>query len=285
MNTVLIALILLATQVAPPATQPPAAPPAAATGAEDYAVGVGDVLSLKVFGEDDATRESLPIDPDGTVEVPHLGRIAVVGKTVRQIQEYVEALYVKNKVYTNPSVAVGIREYRSQTVYVMGPGVKAPQQVTLRGSVSVIDALSQAGWFSDDAGAEVHVYRHRATDPPNVAVPLERTPDLKLNRKDVVEGRALNVRVGPGDTIYVPAADVFYVTGQVKNPNTYTLRPGLTVWQAVSAMAGGITERGAKGRIYITRTVNGKETRIKVKNINTHIVQPNDTIVVPNRRW
>lgn len=283
MKTALIALVLMTPQVTPPAT-PQTAPPAAATGADDYVVGVGDVLSFKVFGEEDTTRDSLPIDPDGTVEIPHLGRIAVVGKTPRQIQEHIESLYIKQGIFKSPSVAVGIRDYRSQTVYVMGPGVKAPQQVTLRGSISVIDAISSAGWFSEDAGSEVYITRRRPGDPPNTAL-LDRAPDLKIPRKDIVEGRALSVKVGPGDTVYVPAADVFFVTGNVKNPNTYTLRQNLTVWQAVSAMAGGLTDRAAKGRIYITRTVKGKEVRIPVKNLNTHIVQANDTIVVPNRRW
>lgn len=284
MKTALLALMLLAAQVTAPATQQAASTPPATGPGDDYTVGVGDVISLRVFGEDDATRDGLVIDGDGTVDIPHLGRISIVGKTARQIQELIQAEYVKNKVYTNPSVAVGIRDYKSQTASVMGPGVRAPKQVTLRGSLSIMDALSEAGWFSEDAGSEVRVYRRRPSDPPNVA-PLDRKPDETLSRKDVVEGRVLNVRIYAGDTVYVPAADVFYVTGNVKSPATYTLKPGLTVWQAVSALAGGLTERAAKGRIHILRLVNGKEVKIAVKNLNTHIVQANDTIVVPNRRW
>jgi polysaccharide biosynthesis/export protein len=275
MTTALLTLLLLMGQVAPAA---PVAP------AEDYAVGIGDVLAFRVFGEDDTDRPQLRVDPDGTIEVPHLGRLAVAGKTARQIKELIEAEYIRKDVYRTPSVNVTVTDFKSQVVYVMGPGVKAPNQITVRGVMSVTEAIQQAGWFNSDAGAEVHIMRHRPGDPPNTPL-TDRTPDLKVARKDIEEGKALNIRVGGGDTIYVPRADVFYVTGAVKSPGTYTIKPGLTVYQAVYAEAGGLTERGARGRIHILRLVNGKEARIDIKNLNTFIIEPKDTIVVPNRRW
>jgi protein involved in polysaccharide export with SLBB domain len=57
------------------------------------------------------------------------------------------------------------------------------------------------------------------------------------------------------------------------------------VWEAVSALAGGLTDRGARGRIQIIRVVNGKRETINVRKPEDEIVQPDDTINVRRRIW
>jgi protein involved in polysaccharide export with SLBB domain len=54
----------------------------------------------------------------------------------------------------------------------------------------------------------------------------------------------------------------------------------MTVLQALS-LAGGVTERGATGRIQIIRIVEGKKGEIKAAL--TDFVLPRDSIVVPQR--
>jgi len=72
-----------------------------------------------------------------------------------------------------------------------------------------------------------------------------------------------------------------YVMGEVNHPGAVTLQGGpLTVIQAL-ALAGGVTDRGATGRIRIARVVAGK--KIEVKARLEDIVQPGDTIIVPER--
>jgi polysaccharide export outer membrane protein len=94
-------------------------------------------------------------------------------------------------------------------------------------------------------------------------------------------GRAQNVALRDGDTIFVPRAETIYVFGQVKNPGAYALQSkDTTVLQALS-LAGGVTDRGATNRIRIMRVVNGKMNQIKVKLTDT--VRPGDTVVVPER--
>lgn len=274
MTTALIALMLLLGQTPPPA----------ATPAEDYAVGVGDVIAMTVFGEPDASRPELLIEADGSVDIPHLGRVKVAGKTARQIQEYVESEYVKRDFYKNPSVSITVKLFKSQTAYVVGQ-VNKPASLQLTGNLTVIDAIFQAGGFNDDAGSEVLILRRRPGES-DTGPAADREPDFRIKRIDIEEGRqSAMLRLRAGDTVRVPKADVYYVTGNVQKPGTYILKAGLTVWQAVAAEAGGLTERASKGRIQIKRLVNGKEVTIDVKNVNTHIVQANDTIVVRNRRF
>ena len=71
-----------------------------------------------------------------------------------------------------------------------------------------------------------------------------------------------------------------FVMGEVGAAGQYSYVPGLTVQKAI-AMAGGVTERGAQSRTKIQRMIDGKLVEIKAKM--TDLVQPNDTIVVPQR--
>jgi polysaccharide export outer membrane protein len=71
-----------------------------------------------------------------------------------------------------------------------------------------------------------------------------------------------------------------YVFGQVRGPGAYPLQKTTTVLQALS-LAGGVSDRGATGRIRIVRLANGKRTEVKAKLDD--IVRPGDTIIVPER--
>jgi polysaccharide export outer membrane protein len=80
--------------------------------------------------------------------------------------------------------------------------------------------------------------------------------------------------------IYVPRAESVYVFGEVKNPGSYSIQPGMTVLQALS-LAGGLTQYAAANRLEVSRLVNGAKKKIKVKLDD--IIQPGDTVVVPER--
>jgi polysaccharide export outer membrane protein len=70
------------------------------------------------------------------------------------------------------------------------------------------------------------------------------------------------------------------VFGQVKNPGAYAVQKDTTVLQALS-LAGGVSENGAMNRIRVARIVRGEKQDITVKL--TDIVQPGDTLIVPER--
>ena len=276
MKTVLMALAVVLAQV--PAQLPPPIPPGAAV--DEYLVGVGDELQLKLFGEDDMSRDRLVVESDGTIEVPQLGRVGAAGKTPRQIQELIADQLLERKIFVRrPSVAIRVVLYRSQTIRVEGQ-VRSPGVIVMEGILSLADAIYKAQGFTADAGPVVHVYRAR---PDETTPALDRKPDLEIPRDDVDGGRAIEIRLHDGDRVHVPRAPTFKITGYVRAPAIYTWRPKLTVWEAVSALAGGLTERGAKGRIQIFRVVNGRRQTIDVRKPEEELVQPDDTINVRGR--
>ena len=80
--------------------------------------------------------------------------------------------------------------------------------------------------------------------------------------------------------MFVPNADKFFITGEVKTVGQLVLSQETTVQQAI-IMAGGVTDRANKNRVRISRVVDGKTVDIKAKD--STIVQPGDTITVARR--
>ncbi len=257
-----------------------AAQPAAVV--TDYIIGPQDVLSITVFNEP-ALSGRFTVESDGSVNYPLVGRVPVAGKTLRALQEDLTKR-LSAGLLVNPQVTILVEQYRSQSIFVVGE-VRQPGKHTISGNMSLLEALSQAGGTTTTAGTEVIVRRPK--DPSSTAGPVDPSDDsrsdivARVNLEDLQSGRAANVTIQDGDTIFVPKAELFFVTGHVRNPSSYVWEKGMTVQKAIS-LAGGITERGARGRIKIIRIVNGERKEIKVKSM-TDLVLPNDTIEVPQR--
>ena len=256
----------------------------AAAQVNNYIVGPQDVLAISLFDQPDLGGK-YAVEADGTFTFPLIGRVKVGGLTLRQVEEEMQKR-LADGFFKNPQVAVAIDQYRSQRVFVVGE-VRNPGTVVLTGEMSLIEALSRAGSTTEMAGDEALIVRPRpgakANGPivPNGGTTNENADVIHVGIKDLQSGRlSQNVTLQDDDTIFVPRAEQVYVVGQVKNPGSYPLREGMTVLQVLS-LAGGISDRGADGRITIRRIVNGKQQDVRAKFDDP--VQPGDTIIVPER--
>jgi len=100
-----------------------------------------------------------------------------------------------------------------------------------------------------------------------------------------------NVLIQPGDVVYIPPAEVFYVSGEVRSPGQYQYREGMTLRQAITLSQGTFFKAKLdKGIIFREDPMTGKFSEISV-NIGAVInkggvedipIYPNDIILVPN---
>src|SRR5260221_341549 len=67
-------------------------------------------------------------------------------------------------------------------------------------------------------------------------------------------------KLGPGDTVYVDRAPVFYIYGEVMHSGAYPVKAGMTIMQAIS-IGGGITPRGSENRVKLRRVSPDGKTR------------------------
>jgi polysaccharide export outer membrane protein len=273
----LVFAVVFAAQAPPP----PAVPAQVAPVATSYTIGSDDLLTITVFGEAELTNK-YRVDTDGMITFPLIGRIPASGLTLREFQDRLTAQLASGYI-RNPNVRVEVDQYKSQSVFVIGD-VRTPGKITMTGSMSLIEALALAGSPASSASNELIVVHPKKPSPAGAAVLPGEDQDAettRVNIKDLQLGKAgQEVVLHDGDTIFVPKAQTFYITGQVKSPGSYVLDPGMTVLQAIS-LAGGLNDRGSDRGVKIERIVRGM--RIVVEATLTDIVQPNDTIQIRSR--
>jgi len=81
----------------------------------------------------------------------------------------------------------------------------------------------------------------------------------------------------PSVNITVQKYRSFFVDGEVRRPGSYGYEPGLTLAKAVS-LAGGMTDRASRRKIFLTREVDGEKKSYRVEMSQT--VEPGDIITV-----
>jgi polysaccharide biosynthesis/export protein len=266
-NQILVVLALSAT----PQQQP--APPSA-----EYLLGPQDQLAITVQGVADLTRDVI-LDQDGSFDFPYIGRVSARGKGVRAVEADIKSK-LSPKYLVNPMVNVEVKTYRLQNVYVFGQVARAGM-VKIQANANLMSVLAEAG-FNNKAGATITITRWpkgtkptggSATNAPNAEV-------ITVSRRDLELGRAQSILLQEGDTILVPEAEKFTIQGEVRNVGLFELEPETTLLQAL-AIAGGVTDRGAKNRIEIQRVGVAKP----LKNAKmSEIIKAGDIISVPKRR-
>ncbi len=247
--------------------------------ATDYIIGAQDVLMITVYDQEDLNGK-FPIDSDGTFTFPLIGRIKAGGLTLRQLEAELKKKLMDG-FFKDPQLSVGVEQYRSQKIHIVGE-VRNAGTYALAGDMSLIEAIARAGSTLPTASGEVLIVRARTGSTTGPTLPnAENTEVTTVDLKTLQSGAlSQNAALRDGDTIFVPRAESVYVFGQVKNPGAYAVQKNTTVLQALS-LAGGVSERGATGRIKIVRIEKGKTTEVKAKL--TDIVRPGDTIMVPER--
>jgi polysaccharide export outer membrane protein len=269
-------LILLLLLVAAPAqSQTPSV-----TERKDYVIGAQDVLKVTVFDEPQLSG-TFRVDMDGAFTYPFIGRIKAVGQNLRAVELELARLLADGYV-RRPQVAIEVEQYRSRSIFIVGE-VRSPGKYALAGEMTLIEALAQAGSTTENAGTELLIL-HPADPAQSEEAEPGATPDARttrINLTDLQSGKILNnVMLGEGDTLFVPKAERFFVTGHVRSPGAYTFERGMTVLQAIS-LAGGLSEKGSNRGIKAVRVVNGQKKDVGVKL--TDVIQPNDTLVIRQR--
>ena len=273
----LIATVLII-QAAAPKPAPPAPPDSNA-----YVVGATDVLTIRVFDEPSLGCECT-VDTDGSITFPLVGRVEVGGKTLREAETILTTLLRKDYV-RRAQVSVEVKSYRSRSIFVLGE-VRTPGKYSIGDQVTLLEVIANAGSLTPTAGNTIIVQRQKDPKAPvtGPALTTENTgvEILRISYDDLREGRLRsNIVLQDGDTLFIPEAERFFVTGFVRTPGVYVLKQNMTVQQAI-AQAGGLTDRGTFRRLKILRKdKDGREVEIDAKT--TDIVLPNDTIKVSQR--
>jgi polysaccharide export outer membrane protein len=169
-------------------------PPEAAHATNEYVIGVGDTLSIKVAAAG-VVREEMTLHQrvraDGRIGVLLIGDVEAKGKRPSALKAELEGR-LKDYILT-PSVVVNVDEVQPSTVIVMGE-VARPGPYSLDQDPRLVHALAAAGGLTDYASRS-HIFVVRS-EPKTMRIRFTYegiyrnaggAGDFVLHRGDVVE--------------------------------------------------------------------------------------------------
>jgi polysaccharide export outer membrane protein len=178
---------------------------------EEYVVGVGDVLSIDLWGEVNYSCQ-LQITPEGNLLIPRVGSVEVSGKSLREAKEIIQEAIMTS--YKNVRVTVTLVGLRRFKVTVAG-AVRAPGIYSVFANTRISEVIALAGGFLENSSLRNIVITHS---------------DGTLSRADVfrfwrIGDRTRNPYVLGGDLVFVPARELNVNTcgiyGAVKSPGEF----------------------------------------------------------------
>ena len=146
-----------------------------------YKLAAGDVITVRVFGEEDLSREKIRLSDAGTIPYPVLGEVKALGLTIGEIERSI-TVGLTGRYLVNPRVSVTIEEYRP--FYINGM-VEKPGAYPFQPGLTVLKASSLAGGFKERASFS--------------KITIIRESDSKSQPQKA----EINTPVKPGDTIFI----------------------------------------------------------------------------------
>jgi polysaccharide biosynthesis/export protein len=264
------------------------------TPGSTYTLGPRDVLTIRVLHIDELNGALYPVDLQGFLELPRLGRVHAAGLTIDQLER--ELAEKASEYLQNPIVSVTVAEFHSQPVSVLG-AVRNPGIVQVQGYKTLYEVISESGGLREDAGNTITITRRIEEGPlPFANSTVDSHAGFSVAQIDVqsvmtAKDPSDNIAVRANDVITVPKAELVYVIGCVKRPGGFPLQEhsSMSVLEALS-LAEGLDHTAATSNSKILRldkSTNGrKEIPIDVKKIlagsdkDTQLVA-NDILFIP----
>jgi polysaccharide export outer membrane protein len=159
---------------------------------ESTTLGPGDVFTMDVVGEPELPRD-FQVASDGTVDFPYVHRLRVQGLEPQEVARAVRERLIAQRILTDPSIIVSVKEYNSKRVTVLGQ-VQRPGSFSLTPGMTLVQAISLAGGLNAIANGErVNLTRKDK----------QRTTTVVLSFDSITDGRSPDLPLQAGDQIYV----------------------------------------------------------------------------------
>ena len=154
----------------------------------------GDNFDMRLTGMplelvQDIANLQYTVGPDGTVNIPLIGKVKASGLTSTQLEEAIQAKFVAGKFFTNPTVIINIGQV-ARFVTVSG-GVRSPGRQQWTPDLTLNSAIGNAGGLSDFG------------EKKGVRLIREGKVAGTYNLKDIDKDPSLDPKLLPGDQVVV----------------------------------------------------------------------------------
>lgn len=237
----------------------------------DYRVGPGDVLSILIYGFQEASFE-LKVQANGKITMPYAGLITVAGLTLDQVLERLKQNLQSNgysKLATGQTkLHVGLADFRQI-------------QVTLVGS-------TQSGNFMVPSVAKLFHVMHLAGGPSTRStyrnVELWRNGQLlaKVDLYKLLSGGDFegNMNLQDNDVIYFPPYHRrMMLRGEIRRPALFESKAG-EKFSDLLTHAGGFTAFAYTKRVWVERVIDGEIRHLTFEGDSLMSFEPKDGDVI-----
>jgi polysaccharide export outer membrane protein len=256
-------------------------------------IQLGDILEITMvtdYSKLTTTSTPVRVTDDGTIAVPLVGKVSVVGLEIEQAEQVIAGESIMRGVFRNPCITATMKQCRTNRITVVG-AVDKPGPVDLpRASSSLLSALIAAGGMNKEADTEIEI---RRTDTRNMAPnqaqagmmqaadrngnglvlashqqeqPAAPLTVLKVNLNAVAGGAERLPELRDGDIVYVAkrTPKPVYVMGLVRKPGEFAfpVNQEIRVLDAI-ALAGGCSNPLAED-VLVIRRPPGKAEPIRI---------------------
>ncbi len=213
--------------------------PATTTIPPDYALNIGDVVSIALTGSVEGSVD-VEIDRNGQIFLPNIGAITLVGVRYRDLKDRIAAAV--GRQYRGYNVSVSIQRLRGVRVYVTGfanhPGAYSVNSL----STLVNAVLASGGPSAGGSFRSIKLYRNG-----------REVTDFDLYRLIREGDRSRDPILQNEDVLFIPpVGEQIAVIGSVNEEAIYEARPGETLADMLR-LAGGPTNLADPSRVILYR--------------------------------
>ena len=161
--------------------------------AEDYKIGIGDVLKINTWKEPDLTFDALQVRSDGKITFPLLDDLQAEGVTTVELKNTIEKKLAD--FVEVPTVTITLVSAVSQKYYILGE-VQAVGEYPLIKKLTIVQAFALAKGFTEWASKdEIILYRKEGG--------TEKV--IKIDYRDLLKGKlGKDIVLKTDDIIIVP---------------------------------------------------------------------------------
>jgi len=232
-----------------------------------------DSLQITVHGHNEL-KTVTRVSENGEILFPYIGKVKIAGLSPISASQKIAYLLRKKKILKKPNISILLLKTMTNEITILGE-VHRPGKYSLTNyNVSnILDIIALAGGRLPLASNNAIIIKH--TNPPK---------RIKVNIDQLVQEECpcfINnqlYKISPGDTIYIPKQEVFYIYGHVVKPGAYAYKRGMIAAQAI-AIGGGVREKGTLRGLSLER--KNAKGELEHHSINlADPLYPNDIIFV-----
>ena len=218
-----------------------------------YKLGASDVISINLTDTDDLDG-SYTIDPNGDIDLPFIGKINIEGMDINKSQDFL--ISTLKKFYKNPSLQVGIEEYNSSKIYILG-AVRNQLTINLNQKpIRLIDAAIQASYSPTS--------QEKSLGSKGLLRRNNEVYKIDLNKVFQSKDSKENFYLKKDDVIYVDAnSDSIQVFGEITKPGIYFPNNDFSLTELLSVSGLNKLTANAK-KIYVIREVYDQFLKINI---------------------